>query len=104
MDIKIIDGKPTRLLGNVVKTNGKVFNRIEEGEDYYVYCEGEDGEYGNFEVILKTYRPKSVFDNNKEYTNVEHYPATSEWGKIAWTYTQKKTLKKFLERKPWRNS
>ncbi len=105
MEIKMINGIPTRMLDEVVKTNGKTFKRIEEGNDYYVYAEieddgtGFDKEYGNFEVFLKKYKPKSKFDKNADYSQIESYPSTSEWGKRAWTYTQKKYLNKFIENK-----
>lgn len=104
MRIEVVNGEPTRMLEDVVKTNGKTFKRIIEGKNYYVYSEIKkdrdvNGDYGNFEIFLKTYKKKSKLDKNNEYTQIEHYPSTSEWGKIAWTYTQKKFLNKFIERK-----
>ena len=100
MKIEMINGNPTRMLDEWVKTNGTKYKKIEEGDNYYVYSEGGGlGETGNFEIILKVYKKKSDFDKHTEYTHIEHYPATSEWGKYAWSYTRYENVKRFIRKK-----
>ena len=105
MTIKLINGIPTRMLEDVEKRIGKVLKKVEEGENYFVYISNpsDDGQFGDFEVFLKKYEPKSILDSHTEYEQIEHYPATSEWGKIAWSFRKRtnvdKQIKKFLSKK-----
>lgn len=99
MKIEIINGKPTRMLEDVVAKERKTLTKFMEGENYMVYTAWTDGEYGDFEVFVKTYRPKSQFDTNEGYTQVQHYPKTSEWGKIAWSYRKLENLRKFINKR-----
>ena len=104
LEIEQIGGHPTRMLGSVVRMpQERTFIRIMEGSDFYVYSEGGvTAEYGNFEIILKRYAPKHPLDKNEAYTNIEVYPSSEEWGRTAWTFTQRKFLEKFIKKAPWR--
>ena len=99
MRVEMINGKPTRMLEDEVTSCEKIMKKFEEGDNYFVYASWTDGECGDFEVFVKTYRPKSEFDTHTEYVQVQHYPKTSEWGKIAWSYRKLSNLRKFIDEK-----
>ena len=97
--IELINGKPTRMLGDTVVTANKVMKKYEEGKDYFIYAAWVMGDYGDFEVFTKMYRPKSKYDKNEGYTQIQHYPSTSEWGKFAWSYRNINNARKFIEKR-----
>ena len=92
MEIKIVDGRPTRMFGDEFKIGRRTFRKIAEDERWYIF-EVEIKETPkqpkeeNLEVILKRIRPKSAFDTNEEYTHIEKYPNDEQWGDLGWTAT-----------------
>lgn len=100
MTIKIINGKPTRMLENVEHRVGKVLRRIEEGDNYFVYASwvSDDGQLGDFEVFKKMIRPKTNLDKNTEYEYIEAYPSSFEWGTNAWSYTHRKYVDRQIKK------
>ena len=101
MTIELINGIPTRMLELHERKAEKDFYQIEEGKDYFVYASwvSADGEIGNFEVFKKTYRPKSNYDKDGDYEQIQSYPSTSDWGTIAWSFRKKKNVDKFIKKK-----
>ena len=116
MRIEEIDGKSVRMLEKVFYKNGALFTRVEEGERYYVYrvsfcpkpeklpsedeiIKPDEGDFGNYELIVKRITPKHHLDENEGYDFIEAYPSTSQWGTYAWTYTRWSNIKRAIKNK-----
>ena len=116
MEIKEIEGKKVRMLEPVFWKNGSLFSKVAEGEEYYVYevvscprpkviptidriLKPKSGDTGNFELFCKRIANKHPLDKCEEYEMIDAYPSTSQWGSLAWTYTQWDNVKRAIRKK-----